>query len=384
MSTNTVLIKLAHEAIAEAIGKYPDESLQLIAAKCRALIAGYTARWANRALYTPLEIERTTTVPLVNPATDRVSRTFFLAGKIDIVGEYNGRRVLIDHKSTSQDIATPDGPFWKQLTVEGQVSHYMLLKWLKGEKIDYAVWDVMRKPQTAPKKVTKAEMKAVASLGEYCDRKVTIANPTQWDGRETLEMYEARLARDCTKERPDHYFQRRTIPRLDKHLIDYAHDVWQHGQDVLHTRNTVAKTGREPPMNSGACMLYGSPCKFLGVCSGCDNVDSDKWRRKTWVHNELPEVNGSDGKDLLTNSRIRCFQTCRRKHYYEYELGIERIDEEEREALLFGTIWHQALSAWWSVFLPSEERFNERSESNGCPDNEAGNPDRSSETTVVS
>lgn len=357
MSINMQLIGLAHEAIAEAIGDYPSDSLRLIAARCRALIVGYTERWADNP-YMPLEIEQVMATALVNPTTDRVSRTFSLAGVLDILAERESRRVLIDHKSTSQDITDPDGPFWRQLTVEGQVSHYMLLKWLKGEKIDYAVWDVMRKPQTAPKKLAMAAQRAVVSLSEYCDRKVTIANPTEWDGRETLEMYEARLIRDCTRERPERYFQRRTIPRLDHQLIDYAHDVWQHGQDVLHTRNTVAKTGREPPMNSGACMLYGSPCKFLGICSGYDNVNSDKWWQKTWVHNELPEVNGSDGKDLLTNSRIRCFQTCRRKHYYEYELGIERIDEEEREALLFGTIWHRALNAWWSCFLPSEESSN--------------------------
>ena len=377
---NSKLIAVAHSAIDEAIGEQPADSVRLVAAKCRALIVGYTERWSDNP-YTPLEIEQTTTAPLTNPTTNRDSRTFSLAGKIDVVGEYSGRRVLIDHKTTSLDIATPDSPFWRQLVVEGQVSHYMLLKWLNGEKIDYAVWDVMRKPQTSPKKLSKADMKAVASLGEYCDRKVSVGNPTQWDGRETLDMYEARLTRDCTKERPEHYFQRRTIPRLDKQLIDYAHDVWQHGKDLLHSRNTTERTNRPPPMNSGACMLYGSPCKFLGICSGCDTPDSDRWQRKGWIHNELEPTDG-DGKDLLTNSRIRCFQTCRRKHHYEYELGIERIDEEEREALFFGTLWHRALEAWWSCFLPYEESSN-GDESNGCPDNEAGNPDRTSQAAIA-
>jgi hypothetical protein len=94
-------------------------------------------------------------------------------------------------------------------------------------------------------------------------------------------------------------------------------------------------------------MSYGTPCKFLGICSGHDTPESDRWTRKQQVHNELDlEV---DGRSVLTNSRIRCFQTCRRKHFYEYELGLSRVDEEEREALFFGGLWHATLDAWWSA-----------------------------------
>jgi ATP-dependent helicase/DNAse subunit B len=100
-------------------------------------------------------------------------------------------------------------------------------------------------------------------------------------------------------------------------------------------------------------MLYGSPCKFLGICSGYDSPDSDKWQRKTQVHNELPIIDG-DGRDYLSNSRIRSFQTCRRKHYYEYELGIERQDDEERECLVFGTLLHSALNQWWCFFMEEQ------------------------------
>ena len=95
-------------------------------------------------------------------------------------------------------------------------------------------------------------------------------------------------------------------------------------------------------------MNYGSPCVYLGICSGYDTPDSEKWQRKGNVHVELPTLQG-DGRDVLTNSRIRCFQTCRRKHYYQYELGIERIDEEEREALYFGNCWHTAQEAYFNA-----------------------------------
>lgn len=114
-------------------------------------------------------------------------------------------------------------------------------------------------------------------------------------------------------------------------------------------------------------MLYGSPCKFLGICSGHDTPDSDKWRRKKERHPELGDAIEHDA-DALTNSRIRTFQTCRRKHFYEYELGIERQDEDEKEALYFGAMFHAALEAWWRCFLVSN---SEVSHVNGRTDSPA-------------
>ena len=100
--------------------------------------------------------------------------------------------------------------------------------------------------------------------------------------------------------------------------------------------------------NSDACIAYGTPCEYLGVCSGHDSIDSDNWQRVDWVHEELPVLTNDGGHGLLTNSRVRCFQTCRRKHYFRYELGARKRDEAEREVLHFGKCWHQALAAWWS------------------------------------
>jgi hypothetical protein len=342
----------------EERGPYPTDAAELIAAKCRGLLHGYDARWRESA-YVPVNVERLVTSIFVNPETRASSRTFSLAGKIDVLASHHGRTVLVDHKTTSQEIADPASPFWRQLTVEGQVNHYLLLLWLNGEKCDEAMWDVMRKPAISPKAITKTDCKAILASQRdgkypYFDRWVTIEKPATWDQRETLEMYEARLAHDCTFERPDWYFQRRTIPRLDAEIIEYAHELWNHGQEIIHTRAT-----KRHDRNSGACMLYGAPCKFLGICSGHDRPDSANWQPKATVHGELPELDsGNGGRDILTNSRIRCFQTCRRKHFYQYELGIERIDEEEREALLFGHIWHRALEAWWNYFLPSESKGN--------------------------
>lgn len=333
----------ALDALDDYAAQSTDDRTLLIVAKCRGLIRGYHERWKDAA-YRVETVENLVVAELWNPETQRKSRSFRIAGKLDTTG-YADRRVVMDHKSTGEDISDPNSPYWRQLTIEGQVSHYSLLEWLNGRKVDEAVWDVMRKPGISPKNVTKADMILATTSGRYFGQEMTKATLAQLreTSRENFEMYEARLAFDCTNERPQWYFQRKTVARLDAELHEYATELWEHSQEILHARNT-----NRWARNSGACMLYGSPCKFLAVCSGHDTIDSDNWKHKANVHSELPMLEG-DGRDVLTNSRIRCFQTCRRKHYLSYELGLERQDEEEREALLFGTIWHLALQVWFET-----------------------------------
>lgn len=345
---HTTALDAALAAVDAAIPAAADESSQVVVAKCRGLIRGYDARWKNSG-YVTLCAERILFAPLVNPETSAKSRTFDVGGKLDVIATYEGRNVLIDHKTSSQDIADPDSPYWRQLVVEGQPSHYGILGWANGCKFESTIWDVIRRPSISPKKLTKAEIASVVSTGRYFGDAVDDATCLLFSqsatDRETLSMYESRLAHDCTHERPDWYFQRRPIPRVDHELIEYAGQLWDISQDIISTRQH-----NRHHKNSGACMLYGTPCKYLGICSGHDTPDSGNWREKSHTHAELKLSDAESGREVLTNSRVRCFQTCKRKHYYEYECCIEQVDEEEREVLFFGTTIHLALESWWNFY----------------------------------
>jgi hypothetical protein len=323
----------------------------LAAAKVRGLIRGYHERWIDaQRSFTVLSVEDMIQSDLWNPETKRKSRSFTVAGKLDVRAQRHGRNVLIDHKTCSEDITDPNAPYWRQLTIEAQPSHYMLLEWLNGRKVDEAIWDVVRKPGISPKKLTKAEANAAAATRIYYTYRLTDDDvfALNADGRETLAMYEARLTDDCTTQRREHYFQRRTVPRLDDELIEYAQELWEDGQELLHVRST-----KRHRRNPGACMNYGRPCRYLGICSGHDTEDSSNWRQKLNVHPELPALN-HDGRDVLTNSRLSTFRACRRKHYFDYELGIERVEEDEAESLYLGNLWHTAQEAWWGSFIQQE------------------------------
>ena len=339
----TTPLDAAYSAVLDALGPFAEAKELLVGAKVRALMAGYDKIHADNP-YKPIGVENTVLAPLINPETRRSSRTFSLAGKLDVIANYRGRRVIIDHKTTSDDISDPSSPYWRQLTVESQASHYLLLEWLNGRKCDAALWDVLRKPTIGPKKLAKAMRASIVESGMYCGGVVSEADRkalADGEERETISMFELRLLEDCIDIRPERYFQRRPVPRMDSELEDHAKDLWSWGQEMLWARKH-----KRHPTTSSSCMLYGRPCQFLGVCSGHDDIESDQWKSKENVHVELPELEG-DGKDVLTNSRIRCFQSCRRKHYYQYELGLTPNKDEESDALYFGNLWHVAQEAWW-------------------------------------
>jgi len=335
----------------------PDAASQLVCAKCIGLMCGYDARW-SASEYKIDSVEKTVTANLWNPATNYKSRSFSIAGKIDVTARYRDHRVIFDHKTTSEEIADPGAPFWRQLVIEGQPSMYMLLEWLNQRKVDDAVWDVVRKPSITPRALYKAELTRLQSDGTYFE--YTPSEASRMDvlttARENNEFYSARLAYDCAKERPERYFQRRSVPRLDSEIHEFATELWEQSQEILH-----ARIKNRHSRNSGACMAFHRPCMYLGICSGYDTPDSDNWKRKLQVHSELPILTG-DGKNVLTVSRLKEFQLCRRRHFYRYEMGIERQRADDGEALYFGTLWHIGLEAY---FLALKETQNGTADAEG-------------------
>jgi len=340
------------EAALAAINAVDCEANAVISAKCRGLIRGYHERWHDDiGDFIPTGVEKVYSTRLLNPATGKSSTVMGTAGKIDL--EYrrrsNGVTGILDHKSTSDDISDPAGTYWRTEAVNNQSNHYMLMKWTLGDKVTEATWDCIRKPTINPKQLkSKAEHAAIVASGKYCNQTMPPATMEwlQTNQSEDLAMYEARLFQDCTEVRPNNYFQRRALPRLDSELMDYASDLWDASQLVLEARRKN-RWSKHP----GSCMAYGSPCRFLGICSGFDQPDSCNWKPRESVHSELTQ---EQDKDTLTFSSIRCFQTCPRKFYYAYQLGIEKVTDEESEALRIGNLIHLALEAYWKALLPKE------------------------------
>lgn len=337
----TLAVNAAHDRIAELAA--PDD--WVIVAACRGLVIGYAHRWADEQRSIQLEAcECVLQAPLKNINTARSSRTFDIAGKLDKLAHDDAGRTLYDHKTTSDDISDPAGPYWRQLAIDSQASHYELLSMANDLRVDRIVWDVVRKPGIRPKQIAAKDYKQARADSAYCGFSVS-SETMEWladNQRENGELYGYRVAREAIDDQ-QRYFARRSVPRTREQLAEYMEELWE----IAGTIRDAKRLGNHY-RNSAACMQYGRPCEFLGICSGSDSPDSDRWRKKAAIHVELGETAGN--LDVLTNSRLRTFQTCRRKHYYQYELAIERSIDEQEEALFFGSLWHEALDVFWKTF----------------------------------
>lgn len=236
--------------------------------------------------------------PIRNPDTGSSSRTFRVAGKIDgIVRLKDGRLAVLEHKTTGDDIG-PDSDYWKKLTIDQQISLYMVAARLSGHDVETVLYDVIRKPSIAPRQVPMLDgdgLKIVLDEnGERVlksDGKPRQSGDTQKGWKlltqtESAETFGDRLRQDIA-ERPDFYFQRREIPRLASDLAEFEHELWQQSVDIRESINT----GRHY-RNTSACTLMGT-CEYIDLCArglGTDEVPSGFVR----VSNVNPELGTGD------------------------------------------------------------------------------------------
>jgi hypothetical protein len=341
-----VLVKTPMELAFAAVNEA--EADLLVKMKVCGLMVGYERRWGHDEYRSvPGGVEQQFVTEILNPETGKASRTFKMAGKRDGVVAYQGQqKFLRELKTTSEDIS-PVSSYWAHLRIDGQVSTYYLTHWQEGEKLDGTLYDVVRKPAIKPKQIPKGSGKKsdeenVGTLVEICDKGTYYGGDVPAGtipDEESPYLYYLRLCHEVTVN-AERYYQRKSVPRLDSDIAEFAQELW----DIAKEINEAIKTGRHY-RNSDACMVYGRPCEFLGICSGNEDIDCGKWVKRKSVHNELEGV----GANCLTISRIRCFQTCRRKHHLYYNVGITRYDEEETEALALGKLLHLAQEVWWGA-----------------------------------
>jgi len=208
----------------------------------KALLSGHFWRYQQDDLE-HIAVEQTFETPLINPDTLRPSRTFAVAGKIDgIVRLPDGRLAVLEYKTAGEDVS-PDADYWLRLRCDGQISLYVLAARALGFDVATVLYDVTRKPTIRLRK------------------------------GETPEQYGERLLKDIG-DRPDYYFQRREVPRLEDELAECRAELWQQAQLILETRRRAARLpdpSRAWFRNVGR-MTCGF-CEFAGLCLGAVRID---------------------------------------------------------------------------------------------------------------
>lgn len=274
------LIHLGLEAWHRSTGDRLADALQVVEihpsdpfdiARARAMLIGYDARWSGEQLQV-LAVEATFEAPLVNPETGRASQTWNIAGKVDaVVRTQDGRTLIMEHKTSSEDVR-PGSDYWKRLRLDGQVSIYYAGASILGFDVQGVLYDVLSKPNLKPYKKS-AEVKLKKDGTPYANQRLE---------DETPEQFEARILEDITSD-PAGYFGRAEVVRLEDEMAEAMADIWQFGR-MLRENDLRGFY----PRNVDACIRFGRPCPFFGVCAGEASLDDPELFRRTQTsHPEL-------------------------------------------------------------------------------------------------
>lgn len=278
---------------------------------------------------------------------------------------------VVEHKTTSFEIGF-GSTYWKRLTLDAQISKYLVGARALGHEPIGVMYDVIRKPQLRPlsatpveaREYTKPKDKACAECkkknaapaphtddeGRACKdgRIVTdpggrlYANMREFD--ETPDEYAARIRKDIAED-PDKYFQRGHIVRLESEERDAAKDAWELARQIRE-----AQLANRWPRNPDACDAYGSFCPYFAVCTGEATIDDPtRYRDADQTHEELSKPVPDDKRHLplVSTSSFKSFRSCQRKYFYAYERRRRSIAESD--ALRFGTLMHKGLEVWWKT-----------------------------------
>ena len=229
----------------------------------KALLRGHIWRYGSDNIEF-VSVEQTFEVPLCNPATNARSRTFTVAGKIDgIVVLSDGRLAVLEYKTAGEDIA-PDAEYWLRLRCDGQISMYVLAARACGFNVATVLYDVTRKPTIRLRQ------------------------------NETPEAYGQRLLADIG-ERPDFYYQRREVPRLEDELGEFRDELWQQAQHLIDLRRRASKLADPATAHfRNVGRMTCGQCEFSSICLNSIRVNPDSppagYRILDNVNPELSEI----------------------------------------------------------------------------------------------
>jgi len=265
-----------------------------------ALLSGYFWRWAEMdADIKYIASEQKFDVPIINPESGRSSRLSTVAGMIDGIVELPGKQIAVmEHKTTSDDLS-PDSDYWKRLRIDSQISLYYLAVHQLGFVVETVYYDVIKKPTIKPKNISVLDADGIKQVidrttGERLKNKNSTWKQSVSDKEtqalltrpETPDEFQDRLLSDITT-RPDFYYARREIPRLDADIEEFQYELWQMTK-LLHECQRFNRY----PRNTGACVGFGT-CAYFDLCTSGYEIGSgiipDGYVVVDNVHQELEE-----------------------------------------------------------------------------------------------
>lgn len=263
--------------------------------KAEELLRGYHCCWESEPLDV-IAVEEQFRAPIVNPDTGAVSRTFELGGKVDVIvrRQSDGAVFLVEHKTSSEDIGL-GSVYWERLRLDSQISVYFEGARQLGHEVAGCIYDVIKKPGIRPSAVPLTDEGGVKIVHGADGQRVRTKDGKKWRQTsdteqgfvlqtrpETPDEFRLRLREDIA-ERPDAYYQRGTVVRLEQEIRDAQADTWATARSIRDGQ----LSGRWA-RNTDGCQRYGRLCSYFPVCTGAADLDDPtRYRQTDNPHEEL-------------------------------------------------------------------------------------------------
>ncbi len=192
-------------------------------------------------------------------------------GKIDGIIKEGSSVKLIEHKTKSQTIEA-GSTYWEKLTLDAQISEYMIGARELGHDTETCIYDVLLRPAQKRLMATPMASRKYKRTGELYKN--------QRERDETIDEYGLRLRQDITAN-PNKYYKRATVVRFPGELRAY-----EANRDLIIRQMLDCYDSAEWAMSTGGCDKYNTMCTYFGVCCGNKQLTDGKFE-KTEQHPEL-------------------------------------------------------------------------------------------------
>lgn len=201
------------------------DALDIKRATVQAMVEGYFEAFER---FENIESEIEFDLPIINPRTNKPSKSFTLAGKVDGLVKIGGKYWLLELKTAGQINST----YIDKLMIDSQITTYFYaLQRHKNINLSGVIYRIVKKPSI---RQTKKE-----TVQQYCER--------------LIEDY---------KFRPDFYFFEEKLYRSNEDMKLYERELWMFTQYLLQC-NREGLWYR----NTSRCADWGK-CDYLPLCTG--------------------------------------------------------------------------------------------------------------------
>jgi len=241
----------------------------------KAMMGGYINRYKQED-FKIIDTELEFSVPIINPNTNRASRSFELMGKVDALVMLNDYFYIMEHKTT----ALITGDYIEILPMDFQINIYALaLSRFKNIPIAGVIYNVIQKSRIK-QKLGESEEQFEIRKNELIQKSKTGKTAAKRQMPESDESFQHRL-RSVYED--NKMFHRETLYLSQEDIRRTEYQLWEITQEILNTQRRGVWS-----QNTDTCFRYHRPCMYFPLCRAHDNPNiKDNLYKELPPHSEL-------------------------------------------------------------------------------------------------